>query len=182
MPRTILLAVFITVTQLCSANDSVSYRIPPMQELLTEIVKVTGIENKFTLKAGNVMNIEASISHRKKLILYNPVFISWINTKTHDKWASVALLAHEIGHHIKKHTSRRSGSKPRLELAADEFAGYVLHKLGASLEQSQEVMYYISNEKGSSTHPGRADRLRAIQRGWSKAGLSSTYLVMHRRQ
>jgi hypothetical protein len=153
-----------------------------MHELLTEIVKVTGIENKFTLKTGNVMNIEASISHRKKVILYNPVFISWINNKTRDKWASVALLAHEIGHHIKKHTSRRSGSKPRLELEADEFAGYVLYKLGASLEQSQEVMYYISNDQGSSTHPARSARLAAIQKGWSKANQSSAYFVMHRRQ
>ena len=140
-----------------------------MHELLNEIVQVTGIKNQFILTEANVMNIEASISHRKKYIRYNPVFINWINKRTRDKWAAAALLAHEIGHHINKHTSKKTGSKPRLELQADEFAGFVLHKLGATLEQSQEVMYYISNETGSSTHPGREARLAAIQKGWDKA-------------
>ena len=60
------------------------------------------------------------------------------------------------------------------ELEADEFAGFVLHKLGASLEQSQYIMYYIAKAEGSNTHPARADRMLAIQAGWNKVTTNST--------
>ena len=170
MPRTtILVAVLITVSQLSIASDSISVKIPSMQQLLSEIIEVAGIEEKFKLKESDVLNIEATISHRKKYIIYNPAFINWINYKTNDKWAVAALLAHEIGHHVNRHTIKRSGSKPHLELEADEFAGYILHKMGASLKQSQQVMFYISTKKGSATHPDRAARLKAIEKGWNKA-------------
>ena len=114
-------------------------------------------------------NVEASITHRKRYILYNPSFINWINNATKDKWAAIALLAHEVGHHLNGHTIKKSGSKPALELEADEFAGFVLYKLGASLEQSQEVMKYIANAEATRTHPARGSRMIAIEKGWSRA-------------
>ena len=137
--------------------------------MLAEIINVIGLEPNFELKEANVQNVEASISHRKRYILYNPEYISWINNATNDKWAAFALLAHEIGHHLNGHTIRRSGSRPALELEADEFAGFVLYKLGASLEQSQEVMKFIANTTASKTHPARASRMHAIENGWNKA-------------
>jgi len=44
-------------------------------------------------------------------------------------------------------------ANPHIELEADEFAGFVLHKLGATLKESQEVMLYISTNEASKTHP-----------------------------
>jgi hypothetical protein len=44
-----------------------------------------------------------------------------------------------------------------------------LHRLGASLEESQEVMKYIARPEISPTHPGRASRMLAIENGWNKA-------------
>ena len=153
-----------------SFNDSVlSAKKPWTQQMLSEIMNVVGLTPNFELKAAKVNNIEASISHRKRYILYNPGYINWITTVTKDKWAAIALLAHEVGHHLNGHTIRRSGSKPKLELEADEFAGFVLYKLGASLEQSQEVMKYIAQTKASKTHPARNSRMLAIQKGWNKA-------------
>jgi predicted metalloprotease len=44
----------------------------------------------------------------KRYILYNPEFVNKVNEVTKDKWASIFILAHEVGHH-----SRRShGSWP----------------------------------------------------------------------
>lgn len=185
MKRTILSALFSTVAYLgfagitqttnftsgaSSFNDSIlSAKMPGTQQILSEIMNVVGLTPNFKLKEAKVNNIEASISHRKRYILYNPEFINWINTVTKDKWAAIALLAHEVGHHLNGHTIRKSGSKPKLELEADEFAGFVLCKLGASLEQSQEVMKYIAQTKASRTHPARNSRMLAIQKGWSKA-------------
>jgi Zn-dependent peptidase ImmA (M78 family) len=148
-------------------------KIPAADQLLMEIMEVVGLRQNFELKQAKVDNIEASISRRKRYILYNPDYINWINAITKDRWAATALLAHEVGHHLNGHTIRRSGSKPKLELEADEFAGFVLFKLGATLEQSQLVMKYIATVKPSRTHPARDARMIAIYKGWSRAAQSA---------
>jgi hypothetical protein len=170
---TVLIAVFHTskVYALPSTHrDSIAAKLDATTtELLAEIMNVVGLQPNFELKQAKVLNIEASVSHRKRYILYNPAYITWINNLTKDKWAAMALLAHEVGHHLNGHTIRRGGSSPRLELEADEFAGFVLHKAGASLAQAQEVMKYIAKTEMSKTHPGRMSRMEAIETGWNKA-------------
>jgi len=152
-----------------NSAKAITTSIPETREMLSEIMSVIGLAPNFELKEAKVQNVQASISHRKRYILYNPEFISWLNNTTNDKWAAITILAHEIGHHLNGHTIRKSGSKPSLELEADEFAGFVLHKLGASLEQAQEVMNYIAKNKASKTHPASYSRMLAIQNGWNRA-------------
>jgi Zn-dependent peptidase ImmA (M78 family) len=150
-------------------KDTSSQPIPLATEMLAEIMNVIGLQANFELKEANVLNIEASISHRRRYILYNPGFIAQINHVTKDKWAGLFLLAHEIGHHLNGHTIMKGGSTPALELEADQFAGFIMYKLGATLDQAQEVMKYIARNEASATHPGRASRMLAIQTGWNKA-------------
>jgi len=155
-------------------HDSASIVLPPpMVEIMSEIISAIGIKQDFILKEANVLNLQATMLHRKKVILYNPEFMNTINHLTKDKWPAYALLAHEIGHHIKGHTAGRKGSRPAFELEADEFAGAVLYKLGASLEESQEVMLYIAKTEGSRDYPNRAARMDAIERGWNNSALAS---------
>ena len=189
MIKTTLLAVCITAatlpsgasTSTCEKNSPkpliacYNEEIPAAEELLKQIIDVTGLRQNFELKQAKVKNIEPSISHRKRFILYNPDFINQINRLTRDKWATLALLAHEVGHHLNGHTIRNTGSRPDLELEADEFAGFVLYKLGAPLEKAQEVMKYIAKKETSSSHPGRQRRMLAIETGWNRAsGLEQT--------
>ena len=150
-------------------EDSSSVKTVMMQDMLQQVLGVVGLNGNFELKEANVLNIEATISHRKRYILYNPDYISNLSKTTKDKWSVITLLAHEIGHHVNGHTVRRGGSKPELELEADEFAGFVLQKLGASLRESQNVMFYIAKIEASRTHPSRNSRLLAIEKGWKKA-------------
>lgn len=149
--------------------DSLMSQSAFIQNAVLDIMSVTGLHANFELKASHTRNIEAIISHRKRYIIYNPDFIEKVNNATSEKWGTIALLAHEIGHHLNGHTLKKGGSKPAVELEADEFAGFVLYRLGATLQQSQEVMYHIANRKSSTTHPGRLDRLEAIKKGWLKA-------------
>jgi len=102
--------------------------------------------------------------------LYNPKFMSQINTASGSDWAAVSILAHEIGHHLSGHTLDNVGSRPETELEADEFSGFVLRRMGASLPDAQAVMETIASLKGSHSHPPKKDRLAAIEKGWSKAG------------
>jgi hypothetical protein len=145
-------------------------RMPEMQQMLDDVISVVGLQPDFQLREAKVLNIEATISHKKRYISYNPQFISQISALTNDRWAILTLLAHEVAHHLDGHTINKNGSRPELELQADEFAGFVLRKLGATLQQSQEVIKYIASPTGSATHPPRESRMLAIQTGWTRGG------------
>ena len=154
--------------------DSLLIKESSMQLMLKGLLEAAEIDEELELKEADVLNIEARIFHRKKYILYNPVFITRINQIAKSDWSVIALLAHEIGHHVKRHTSRKGGSRPKLELQADEFAGFLLNKMGATLQQSQQVIYFIASTKPSRTHPSRKERLAAIKKGWNEAANSSS--------
>ncbi|HET9745907.1 MAG TPA: hypothetical protein VFP97_09350 [Chitinophagaceae bacterium] len=184
MKQATQLILFLASVSLVSANpvedrysrvqpgDSSLLKMTSMQEMLQQIVNVIGVKENFELKEANVLNIEATLSDKKRYIVYNPDFITTVNTVTKNKWSVMWLLAHEIGHHVNGHTSGRTGSNLEFELEADEFAGYILHKLGATLGESQNVMFFIARAEASKTHPGRSSRLLAIEKGWIKAGTS----------
>jgi len=139
------------------------------EKIVTSIMNVMGLESNFKIKEAHVANVEARIRHHQRYILFNPDFVNQVNRVTQNKWASIFILAHEVGHHLEGHTLLDISSRPDIELEADQFAGFVLYKMGASLKQAQLAMYYIANVDASKTHPGRADRLLAIQKGWDNA-------------
>lgn len=139
------------------------------QTLIASIMDVLGLEPNFKIKTANIPNVEADIRRRQRYILYNPEFINQVNKASENKWPSIFILAHEIGHHLNGHTIIGKSSTPSIELEADQFAGFVLYKMGATLEEAQLAMYIIANKTASKTHPARADRLTAIEKGWNKA-------------
>lgn len=173
MKQAALLIACIAITSFCFANkishDSSSLKVISLQDMLYQIEKIIRSDEHYELKKANVLNIETKLTHKKRVILYNPTFITDLNNASKNNWSVIALLAHEIGHHVKGHTSHKGGSKPQLELEADEFAGYILNKLGATVEQSQNVMYFIASTTASKTHPSRKERLLAIEKGWNEA-------------
>jgi hypothetical protein len=183
MKQVIVLAAFFVVAFSCFAkpdvavaapslkfySDSVALKTSSVDELFAAIMNAAGIKSGYQLKQANVLNLEASRVHGKKYVTYNPTYISTLTNVTKSDWAAITLLAHEVGHHLIGHTKHRGGSKPALELEADEFAGSILHKLGATLKQAQQVMYFVAKTEASSTHPSRNSRLLAIEKGWNKA-------------
>ncbi|MBC7826787.1 MAG: M48 family metalloprotease [Chitinophagaceae bacterium] len=139
------------------------------EEIIQIILKTIGLEASFEVKKANVPNASAIFYHGKRYILYNPAFIAAMNKAAGTPWASVAVLAHEMGHHLNGHTLDGKGSLPAIELEADEFSGYVLRKMGASLYDAQLAMRIIATARATSTHPARDDRLMAIADGWKRA-------------
>ncbi len=139
------------------------------QSAIDRIVGEVGLKPNFEIKAGNVPNAVATIHEGKRLIIYSQDFLHKLTNRTGDNWPSLSILAHEIGHHLNGHTITDGGSRPKLELEADEFSGFVLARLGASLEQAQKAIAIHGGEKGSHTHPPRSARLEAIAVGWYRA-------------
>lgn len=139
------------------------------QQMISNILSVIGLKQNFDIRAADVPNAAAVISKGRRLILYNPDFINAINNATGTNWSGISIMAHEIGHHLNGHTLTATGSRPEIELEADEFSGFVLRKLGASLKDAQSEMSVAAGARASHTHPAKKDRLIAIANGWNNA-------------
>ena len=138
--------------------------------IIREITEAVGLQPRFELRATTqVDNAAAVVYDGRRYLLYNPRFLAAVNRAGHTDWAGISILAHEMGHHLNGHTLRGGGSQPQDELEADEFSGFVLRRLGASLAQAQAAMAAVSPTEGSASHPGLAPRLAAISRGWTQA-------------
>ena len=144
------------------------------RQIIEDIIEVIGLQPKFEIKEANIPNAAAVIYGSKRYVLYNSNFIEQLNKIAGNKWASVSILAHEIGHHLNGHTLQGGGSKPAIELEADEFSGFVLRKMGASLAQAQLAMKVAASKRASHTHPAQNDRLLAIANGWNSANKQMT--------
>ena len=143
---------------------------PAPPDVIREITDAVGLKARFELRATrDIDNAAAVVYSGKRFLLYNPDFLGAVNRAGHTDWAGISILAHEMGHHLNGHTLRGGGSQPADELEADEFSGFVLRKLGASLAQAQAAMATVSDDQDSPTHPGRTPRLAAIGQGWQRA-------------
>lgn len=144
------------------------------QRAIAAIMDVVGLASNFEVKQAAIPNAAAIIYNNKRYILYNPNFISKVNSASGDKWAAIAILAHEIGHHLDGHTLSGTGSHPETELQADEFSGFVLRKMGATMEQAQSALKVLPNNITTATHPAKESRLISIDNGWTKANAQIT--------
>jgi hypothetical protein len=138
--------------------------------IIREITDAVGLQPRFELRATTLVPNAAAVAYDgKRYLLYNPKFLAAVNRAGHTDWGGISILAHEMGHHLNGHTLRGGGSQPQDELEADEFSGFVLRRLGASLAQSQAALAAVADDEGSATHPGRTPRLAAISQGWNRA-------------
>ena len=165
-----LAAPLLLVLPLALAAPAQAQTAPAPTDVIREITDAVGLKARFELRATReVDNAAAVVYDGKRYLLYNPDFLSSVNRAGHTDWAGISILAHEMGHHLNGHTLRAGGSQPADELEADEFSGFVLRKLGASLAQAQAAMATVPDADGSATHPGRTPRLAAIGQGWQRA-------------
>ena len=133
-------------------------------------------QENFTVQEQNgINNAYATIVRNKRYIIYDNDFLENLDNYAGTKWASISVLAHEMGHHYKNHLVDQGGSTPPKEIEADYFSGYVMAKMGASLYEAKAAMEKIAATRGSTTHPAKADRLRSIGNGWNYAqGVNNT--------
>ena len=141
------------------------------QEIIGRITAVMGLDQNFTIKSANVANALATTEGRNRYVLYSTTFLENFKRDAQTQWAAYCVLAHEIGHHLNNHDFAENDPKRRklMELAADRFAGNILQKMGASLEQAQAGINSFSLTGESNTHPPKSARLEAVANGWKQA-------------
>ena len=165
-----------TCAQLSAKDDK------EVGDCMDKICDAAGIPNNFTLQpCPNIANCYAITLNEIPYIFYNTGFFSKIKSYgfTEKKlpgmqinWSALTILAHELGHHLCQHFTknvRERYTPTQLELQADEYAGTIMYRLGATVSQAQEAMNSSEvAETASLTHPARAERLAAIAKGWNK--------------
>lgn len=144
-----------------------------MNNIVDNIVRITGLQNKFKLfSIPNSNNCSAVCLENEvgsdRYIIFDRLFLQRFE-KTTNKWFVTGVVAHELGHHFNGHTLSGYGSRPDMELEADAFAGYIMQKLGAGKQEAKSIFSFLKPNQGPPSHPFRAQRYEAVERGWNEA-------------
>ena len=178
---TFSLLLFINVAQ-AQKITGCGYKVPPRslttkfqsvyeaKEVVNSMLDNIQWKENFNLREQNgIQNAYATISRGQRFIVYDNNFLEDIDEYAKTKWASVSIMAHEMGHHFYNHVVSNQGSTVPSEIEADAFSGYMLQKEGATLMQALAAMNAIGTDKQTQTHPAKNDRLNAISRGYNAA-------------
>jgi len=173
--------------RLCSVLQSNSFSSnSAAEDALERILGTIGASKRFVLQPCSNINNAVATSYRGiRYILYDPDFMNTLNYG--NNWGNLFILAHEVGHHINGHSldlvlyaadaveSVSLAQSRQQELEADEFAGFVLSRLGGPISDANEVISKISNNSDDSysTHPSQSKRLAAVSRGYNKSKTKS---------
>lgn len=149
-----------------------------------QILKPLGLPAHFILlECPNMSNALAITGNDgKRYILYDKEFMQAIAENSSD-WAKISILAHEIGHHLSGHTLKDFeglANQRQQELEADEFSGFILNKLGATLTQAQQGIKLLCTNADDTykSHPNLNKRLIAIANGYNNAAYSKDNIVV----
>ncbi len=136
---------------------------------------LAGMEDRIVVRASAETDAaEAFVDKEERLIFYNAEFMASVARKDRNYWSMVAILAHEVGHHIRMHTVI-PGRYHEFELEADYQAGFILRRMGATLEQTQAAFRTVGPEAATASHPPRAQRVQAATLGWTDGGTAQPF-------
>jgi len=183
--------LFAIAMSLCVASSAIhaqkvtgcGFKVPPRsllnskfqsvyeaRDILKSMLENIQWKENFSIREQyGIRNAYATVINNVRWIVYDNDFLEDIDAYTSTKWASISVLAHEMGHHYYNHVVSSGGSTPPKEIEADVFSGFVMAKLGANLQQSIAAMQAIASDKASVSHPAKKDRLDAISKGWNSA-------------
>lgn len=164
----------ISITGKAEETQKIFDKVSGYTELRTNIYTVPVKDSKI-----NVEICPGDVNY----IVYNAAWVKAIYEETNNIWVLYAIMAHEVGHYVKGHDRTELGSNPRVELEADEYAGEVLAKMGASLDDAQAAFKSVRMRSQGHTHPPIDQRLSAVKKGWNlgkgtNGSISSTTITI----
>lgn len=140
------------------------------EKVVDRILRPIGLIRNFkVIECSNTDNCFATVLKGQRFLVYDGAFMQKIVEETATDWSATSIMAHEIGHHLQGHTIDGRGGQPIKEIEADKFSGFVLHQLGASLDESLVAVRALGDERATATHPAKPVRIDAIRKGWLEA-------------
>jgi hypothetical protein len=143
---------------------------------VVNVIRETGLSQNFVILPGDVSNVQAYMDNNERILEYNPDFMEKLQGDTN--WHGISVLARQIGHHLSN--AKLEGGVPTIEeeIEADKYAGFVLYKMGASLEQAVEAMEIVISEDSLGKGISRNSRLVSLTKGWNNADVLMSDTVM----
>ena len=131
--------------------------------LITDAVGIRPNFEVFSATFDNSSTALAAIRGGVRKIVYDADKFMFRDGRT--TWRALAIMGHEIGHHLASHTASRLGEPHERELEADFFAGVAVSRMGGTLENAQSMTENMM-DVDTATHPRRSCREEAIEAGW----------------
>jgi hypothetical protein len=150
-----------------SIELSLSAASPDVQDSVNSILAAAGVQRPILVYRGTSEDViergatQADVGG-KRVIVYSSEFLKVLIKRTRNTWGVVSVLAHEVGHIVNSHNE----SSQSTELEADYFSGFMMRRLGASLEDALCVVRLEDSEE-SRTYPSTERRITEITRGYN---------------
>ncbi len=144
---------------------------------VVNIVRETGLSQNFIILPGDVDKVQAYIEDNERILEYNPDFIE--NLQAKKSWYGISILARQIGHHLSKH--ELEGGIPSVEedIKADESAGFVLFKMGATMGEAIEALESVIADKDNHQKGiAKNTRITSLAKGWNNAKKLTTDTII----
>ena len=140
------------------------------EQVVDQILRQVGLLRNFVVvECPNTENCFATVVDGQRYIVYDGAFMRRVENATNTDWSAISIVAHEIGHHLQGHTIDGKGARPQKELEADRFSGFVMQRLGASLDEALVAIKTLGDDKPTYSHPAKDVRVEAIRQGWNDA-------------
>ncbi len=137
------------------------------EEMMARVLAYTGLRPNFVFRrddsvgAGVAMAtlVEDRAGNTYRLIAYSQPEMTELRRRAGTDWALMMVLAHEVGHHVQGHIVRGTPRMRDYQEQADEYAGFILNNMGATLEEARAAMTVV----------GARSRISAVTDGWNRA-------------
>lgn len=170
----------------CPTEAWGAYFTGDKKQRLRELIEERGLRMDRFIAAENPVNVQAPWRNNamafacrdgsgeiKKAIVWDVDFLRRLDSQAGTEWASVAVLGHEIAHHVNSDTVQDRIPAPKRreqELHADKWAGFALAQLGVSRDDAVAVFGLLGD--GGDTHPPARERVEWAREGWDAAASS----------
>lgn len=143
---------------------------------VVNVIRETGLSQNFVILPGDVSNVKAYMDDNERILEYNPDFMEKLQGDTN--WHGISVLARQIGHHLSN--AKLEGGVPTIdeEIEADKYAGFVLYKMGATLEEAVKAMEFVISEDSLGKGISKNSRLVSLTKGWNNANVLMSDTVM----
>ena len=148
------------------ADDIAAYKT------VVNIIRETGLAQNFVVLPGDVANVKSYIENNERILEYNPNFMEKLQEDSN--WHGISVLARQIGYHLSNHELEGGQASIDEEIEADKYAGFVLFKMGASLDEAIHALEIVMKEDSIGKSVSRNSRLVSLTKGWNNAKLLMT--------
>lgn len=137
------------------------------EEMMARVLAYTGLRPNFIFRRDDSVGgavavadlVEDRAGNTYRLIAYSQPEMTALRRMAGTDWALMMVLAHEVGHHVQGHIIPGTLRMRDYQEQADEYAGFVLNGMGATLDEARAAMTVL----------GERSRITAVTDGWNRA-------------